>query len=162
VNDRTNDTFDIIRVAVMICALLSLALICGHFILRAFGASTSAGLRSMAGVLLPFVVGGFLVAFNRSVFERVARVPPMLAFASALGFGIVVMLLLENSSTLANIPVAELVVASGLSLFLYTPGAVMTGKSALDHREVWVAYYFGVVSGMLGYVVIVGFPSAGA
>jgi len=161
VNERTNDTFDIIRVAVMICALASLALICGHFILRAFGTGTSAGLRSMAGVLLPFVVGGFLVAFNRAVFERVARVPAMLAFAAALGFGIVVMLLLENASALADVPIAELVVASGLSLFLYTPGAVMTGKSPLDHREVWVAYYFGVVSGMLGYVVIVGFPSAG-
>ncbi|MDH4108182.1 MAG: hypothetical protein OEW35_07680 [Gammaproteobacteria bacterium] len=160
-NDKTNDTIDIVRAAVMICALASLALICGHFILRAFGVSTSAGLRSMAGVLLPFVVGGFLVAFNRSVFERVARVPSMLAFTTALAFGIVVMLLLENASTLASIPVAELVVASGLSLFLYTPGAVMTGKSTLDHREVWVAYYFGVVSGMLGYVVIIGFPSGG-
>lgn len=155
------ESVDLIRIAVMICALSSLVLVCGYFVLLSFDVSSSAGLRSTAGVLLPFVVGGFLAAFNRSLFEKVARVPSWLAFVSALVFGVVVMLLLKNAGPLQDVPVAELIVASGLSLFFYTPGGVMASERQADRREVWMAYYFGVVSGMLGYVVILGFPIGG-
>lgn len=158
---QDDGNFDRVRIAVTVCALSSLVLICGYFVLRAFGIGPAAGLRSTAGILLPFVIGGFLAAFNRTLFEKIATVPATFAFAVSLVFGIGVMLLIENISVFEHVPIAELVVAAGLSLFLYTPGAVMTGESGVGQREVWIAYYFGVVSGMLGYIVFVGFPGSG-
>ena len=153
-----NEPFELIRVAVMLGTLVSLALICGYFAVSAFGISSSAGIRSMAGILLPFVAGGFLAVFNRRLFEKAAAVPFSAAFAVAIFFGVVVMLLIRNIGSLQIAPIAELVIASVLTLFLYAPGA-MTGITKDTTRDdVWMAYYFGMVSGMLGYVVFMGFP----
>lgn len=154
----SGDTFDLVRAAVMILALTSLVVICGYFVVEAFGLGSAAGIRSTAGVLLPFVVGGFLVVFRRELFERVATIPPLIAFIAALAFGVVVMLLIKNLPLTERAPIAELIVASGLSLFLYAPGAVIASDREARRRDVWMAYYFGTVSGMLGYVVLMGFP----
>ena len=152
-----NEPFELIRVAVMLGTLVSLALICGYFAVAAFDVSGSAGIRSIAGIFLPFVVGGFLAVFNRRLFEKAAAVPFPAAFAIALVFGVAVMLLIRNIGSLQFAPVAELVIASVLALFLYAPGA-MTGITKDTTRDdVWMAYYFGMVSGMLGYVVFMGY-----
>lgn len=152
------DSFDLLRASVMVCALTSLVLICGYFVVVAFGAGSSAGMRSVAGILLPFVVGGFVVVFRRSLFERVAEIPPVLAFAAALAFGVGVMLLIENLEAFRQAPIAELIVATGLSLFTYAPGAVIASDRSKAQKDVWMAYYFGTVGGMLGYVVLLGLP----
>lgn len=152
------DSFDLLRAAVMVCALTSLVLICGYFVVLAFGAGSAAGMRSVAGILLPFVVGGFLVVFRREMFERVAKIPAALAFLVALGFGVAVMLLIENLEAFRQAPIAELIVATGLSLFTYAPGAVIASDSSKAQKDVWMAYYFGTVGGMLGYVVLLGLP----
>ncbi len=155
---NVNEPFEFIRVAVMLGTLVSLVLICGYFVVSAFGISRSAGIRSMAGILLPFVVGGFLAIFNRRLFEKAATVPFSAAFAVAVVFGVAVMLLILNIESLQFAPIAEFVIASVLTLFLYAPGA-MTGITKDRTRDdVWMAYYFGMVSGMLAYVVFMGFP----
>jgi hypothetical protein len=41
---------------------------------------------------------------------------------------------------------------------LYAPGALPGFMNASHGNDQWVAYYFGIVSGMLGYVVFMGFP----
>lgn len=153
-----NESFEFIRVAVMLGTLLSLALICAYFAVAAFGNSTSAGIRSMAGILLPFVAGGFLAVFNRRLFERAAAVPFSAAFAISVVFGIVAMLLIRNIESLQFAPIAELVIASVLTLFLYAPGAMAGITKDSTHDDIWMAYYFGTVSGMLGYLVLIGFP----
>ena len=155
---KRSEPFELIRVAVMLGTLVSLTLICGYFAVSAFGVSGSAGIRSMAGILLPFVIGGFLAIFNRRLFEKAAALPFSVAFAVALVFGVVVMLLIRNFGSLQFAPIAEVLIASVLTLFLYAPGA-MTGITKDTTRDdVWMAYYFGMVSGMLGYVVFMGFP----
>ncbi|NIO43419.1 MAG: hypothetical protein GTO41_26655 [Burkholderiales bacterium] len=157
-DQNRNEPFEMIRIAVMLGTLLSLVLICGYFTVSAFAVSFSAGIRSLAGILLPIVIGGFLAVFNRRLFEKAAALPFSLAFGVALVFGIVVMLLIRNFGSLNFAPIAELIVASVLTLFLYAPGA-MTGITTNSIRDdIWVAYYFGMVSGMLGYVVFMGFP----
>jgi hypothetical protein len=157
-HQNQNEPFELVRAAVMLGALASLALICGYFAVSAFGNSTSAGIRSMAGILLPFVVGGFLAVFNRRLFEKAAAVPFSAAFIVALFFGVVVMLLIRNIGSLRFAPIAELVVASVLTLFLYAPGAMIGITKVRTREDIWMAYYFGMVSGMLGYVVFMGFP----
>lgn len=157
-SDDSGDNFGLIRAAVMILALTSLVVVCGYFVVRSFGAGSAAGIRSTSGVLLPFVVGGFLVVFKRDLIGRAAAIPPIVAFVVAFGFGIIVMLLMKNVDASVQAPIAELIVASGLSLFLYAPGAIIASDRHADRRDVWMAYYFGTVSGMLGYVVLLGFP----
>ena len=68
------------------------------------------------------------------------------------------MLLIRNIGSLQFAPIAELVIASVLTLFLYAPGAMTGIIKHTDRDDVWIAYYFGMVSGMLGYVVFMGFP----
>ena len=142
----------------MLATLASLALICGYFVVSAFAVSTKAGVRSAAGILLPVVIGGFLAVFNRRLFEKASSVPFSVAFFLAVAFGVATMLLIRNLDALRAAPVAELVVASGLSIFLYAPGAMPGLTQESPRNEIWMAYYFGMVSGMLGYVVFMGFP----
>lgn len=159
---RQNDSYDFIRTTVMLATLLSLALICGYFVITAYGVSTSVGVRSTAGILLPLVIGGFLAVFNRGLFEKAASLPSPVAFTVALIFGVVVMLLIRHLDSLRTAPIAEIVVASGLSVFLYAPGAMPGLMQETESNDIWMAYYFGLVSGMLGYIVFIGFPLGGA
>ncbi len=79
------------------------------------------------------------------------------AFVVALLFGVVVMILIRTLDPSRIAPFAELIVASGLTALLYAPGALPGFMNATDSDR-WMAYYFGIVSGMLGYVVFMGFP----
>lgn len=153
-----NEPFELIRIAVMLGTLLSLVLICGYFLVSAFEVSVSSGIRSLAGILLPIVIGGFLAVFNRRLFEKAAALPFSVAFASALVFGVVVMLLIRSFESLSFAPIAEFIVASVLTLFLYAPGAMRGITADVTRDDIWAAYYFGLVSGMLAYVVFMGFP----
>lgn len=155
--DRT-EPYELVRIGVMLFALLSLAAICLYLVVSAFQAGISLGIRSTAGVLLPMVLGGFLAVFKRELFDKVSRLPAVAAFLIAAAFGATVMLLLENIDALRAAPIAELVIAGGLTILLYAPGSMPGIVRDTTRREVWIAYYFGLVSGMLVYVVFVGFP----
>jgi hypothetical protein len=160
VNRDRNERFDFIKVAVMLGTLLSLAFICGYFAISAFAISGSAGIRSLAGILLPLVIGGFLAVFNRRLFEKAAGVPFAAAFVVSLVFGVIVMTLMRYIDSLRFAPIAELIIGSVLTLFLYAPGAMKGITADTTRNDVWMAYYFGLVSGMLIYVVFMGFPFA--
>ena len=54
----------------------------------------------------------------------------------------------RNIGSLQFAPIAELVIASVLTLFLYAPGAMTGITKDTDRDDVWIAYYFGMVSGM--------------
>lgn len=155
---RSPQPYEFVRIAVMLITLASLALICFYLVSTAFEIDAAAGLRSVAGVMLPLVVGGFLAVFQKNLFEKAVRVPPGIAFLLAVVFAVAVMLLIENIESLRAAPIAEIVVAAGLSILLYSPGSMPGFVQATDKSEVWMAYYFGMVSGLLGYVVLVGFP----
>ncbi len=157
-NRDRSEPYEFVRIAVMLGALVSLAAICIYLVLSAFNIDAATGIRSTAGSLLPLVIGGFLAVFKRDLFDRASALPPPVAFLAAVAFGVVVMLLLKNIAALRSTPVAELVVAAGLTILVYAPGS-MPGISAEKTRsDVWMAYYFGVVSGMLAYIVLIGFP----
>ena len=155
---RTPEPYEFVRVAVMLVTLFSLGLICFYLVSTAFDVDVSTGVRSIAGVMLPLVLGGFLAVFKRSLFDRASRLSPSVAFVTAAAFAVVVMLLIENIELLRSAPIAELIVAAGLTILLYAPGSLPGFKQATERSDVWMAYYFGMVSGMLGYIVLMGFP----
>lgn len=158
-DQRSPQPYEFVRIAVMLITLASLGLICLYLVSTAFEIDAATGLRSIAGIMLPLVIGGFLAVFQKALFERAARLPPVVAFLLAVVFAVAVMLLIENIESLRAAPIAEIVVAAGLSILLYSPGSMPGFVQATDKSEVWMAYYFGMVSGMLGYVVLMGFPA---
>jgi hypothetical protein len=142
----------------MLITLFSLGVICFYLVTTAFDIDSATGVRSIAGVMLPLVLGGFLAVFKRSLFDKASQLSPSIAFVLAAAFAVVVMLLIENIDSLRSAPIAELVVAAGLTILLYAPGSLPGFKPATEKSDVWMAYYFGMVSGMLGYIVLMGFP----
>ncbi len=157
-NGTRSEPYEFIRIAVMLSTLVGLVAICLYLVVTAFGIGTSTGVRSAAGIILPLVIGGFLAVFNRALLDKASRLPPSVAFVVAAAFGVAVMLLMKNIEALRAAPIAELVVSAGLSTLLYAPGSVFGITEATTKSDVWMAYYFGVVSGMLVYVVFMGFP----
>jgi hypothetical protein len=160
VDKQRSVPYEFIRIIVMLATLASLALICAYLVISAFDASSAAGIRSTAGILLPLVVGGFVAVFNRNLFDRLSSVPAVPAFIVALIFGVVIMVLIRNLDALRFAPIPELIISAGLSALLYAPGALPGFMNSSHGSDKWVAYYFGLVSGILGYVVFMGFPFA--
>lgn len=151
-------SYEWVCIVVMLLTLLSLGFICLYLVTSAFAIDAATGIRSTAGILLPLVIGGFLAVFRRGLFAGASALRPPLAFALALAFGVVIMLLLRNIDSLRFAPVAELVIAAGLTILLYAPGSMPGIIRETARNDVWQAYYFGVATGMLGYIVLVGFP----
>jgi hypothetical protein len=155
---RTPQSYEFVRIAVMLITLASLAFVCFYLVSSAFDIDSATGIRSIAGIMLPLVLGGFLAVFKRSLFEKAARVSPTIAFLLAAVFAVAIMLLIKNIDALRVAPIAEIIVAAGLTILLYSPGSMPGFVQATDRSDVWMAYYFGMVSGMLGYIVLMGFP----
>ena len=155
---RTPQPYEFVRIAVMLITLASLALICFYLVDSSFEVDAATGIRSIAGIMLPLVIGGFLAVFKRSLFEKAARVSPTIAFLLAAVFAVAIMLLIENIESLRAAPIAEIIVAAGLTILLYSPGSMPGFVQSAERSDVWMAYYFGMVSGMLGYIVLIGFP----
>lgn len=158
--ENKSSTYEVIRMTVMLGTILTLALVCFYLVSIAFDRSLAAGIRSFAGVLLPLVAGGFVFVFKRSLLGKLADLPLPLSFLFGLGFGVLLMVMIANLEVLQFAPIAELVVASGLSLFLFSPGSLhgLTTIRQSDQPDRWLSYYFGFVSGLLGYVVSMGVP----
>jgi len=157
-NRDRSEPYEFVRIAVMLGTLISLAAICIYLVVSAFNFGPSTGIRSTAGIILPLVIGGFLAVFKRDLFDKASTLPPSIAFLVAVGFGVLVMLQMRNIAALRIAPIAELIVAAGLTILLYAPGSVPGITQETTQSDVCMAYYFGVVSGMLGYVVFMGFP----
>ncbi|MFQ6007109.1 MAG: hypothetical protein ACE5OQ_16590 [Woeseia sp.] len=157
-NRNRTAPYEFVRIVVMLATLGSLSMICAYLVISSFGESFAAGVRSTAGVLLPLVVGGFIAVFNRSLFDRLSSLPAVPAFIIALIFGVLIMVLIRNLDSLRFAPISELIISGGLSALLYAPGALRGFMNASGGSDHWVAYYFGIVSGMLGYLVFMGYP----
>ena len=161
-NRRPTEPYEFVRIAVMLMTLISLAAICIYLVTTSFRVDSTTGIRSVAGIMLPLVVGGFLAVFKRSIFEKASSLSPLLAFFLAFGYAVIIMLLIRNIEALRSAPIAELIIAGGLTVLLYAPGSMPGITQETERSDVWMAYYFGMVSGMLGYVVLMGFPATSA
>ncbi len=159
---RPSEPYEFVRIAVMLITLLGLAFICLYLVTSAFAVDSTTGIRSIAGIMLPLVIGGFLAVFKRDIFTKASALSPPIAFVLAAGFAVLVMLLIRNIEALRFAPIAELIVAAGLTILLYAPGSMPGIARATEKSDVWMAYYFGMVSGMLGYIVLLGYPVANA
>lgn len=159
-NESHSKSFESVGIVVMLGTLAVLASVCIYLLVSAFRIDMATGVRSTAGILLPLVVGGFAAVFGSNLFARVAAPKPSVAFAIALVFGAAVLSMLRHIDALRFAPIAELVISTGLTVLVYAPGSMPGIRRESAASDVWMAYYFGVVTGMLAYVVLVGYPFA--
>jgi hypothetical protein len=127
-----------------------LGLICFYLVFAAFGRGASSGLRSLASVLLPVVIGSCLYVFKRPALERLASVSTAIGFVGGLGMGLVVMAALRLSGQSVVVPLPELLVSGCFSVLVFS--------SASGSEDRGLAAYYGVMSGLLVYLVILGVP----
>jgi len=129
-----------------------LALIGLYLIIQAFSQSFTIGLRSLAGSLFPLVMGSFLYVNNRELLRRTAEVSTVVGFLSGFAMGIILMLVLEVMRRATGIPVGEFVVWGCFSVLVFS--------SISSPGDKVFVYSYGLLSGLLVYVIVRGFPLA--
>lgn len=130
-------------------APLFLAALLIYLIAEDFSDSVNDGLRSFAAALLPLMVVTFLWVFrSEPVADSIERVPRLVAFTATLGIGVLVMALLRAAS---SAPLPELVMSGSFSLLVFS--------SVTLERDRKVAYFFGIITGFLLFIILWGFPT---
>jgi hypothetical protein len=123
-----------------------LSLIC-YLTIGAFFDGLGVGVRSFAAVLLPLMALTLLVSYRQDVVRTTAeKAPNLAAFVASLAVGARAVWMLQFSST---IPLTEMILSGAFS--------VLVGTFVVLERERYIAYYFGLILGVLGYVVAFGF-----
>jgi hypothetical protein len=126
-----------------------LLLLVVFFIWRAFTADLASGLRSFAAALLPLMIVTYLTTARREdLSRRTARVPNWITFVAMLVIGAALMPMVSISG---SVPVAELVLAGCFSV-------LVGGYVLIEDRDKAMSYYFGLIPGVLGSVVLTGLP----
>jgi hypothetical protein len=128
-----------------------LLLLMVFFVAQSFSNGISAGVRSFSAVLLPLMVLTLLTKFRKEQLQRAERFNNGLVFVFTLLVGLAVMELLTIAPT--GVPLAELVVSGSFSVLLFSLAAFP------DDKDKAMFYYFGMILGFLGYVIVLGFPS---
>jgi hypothetical protein len=140
--------------------LVSLAL---YLLSYAFKAGAFVGIRSLAAMLLPILGGSYLFVLKRSTLRRIMDLPTGVAFSGSLLAGALIMGALRFLVQFSPIPIAELLVASCISVLVFASDSL--AKLAFDVpqsvEDRSLPLFYGVASGMLLYIVLFGFPRIG-
>jgi hypothetical protein len=141
-----------------------LACLALYLLSHSFKAGIPVGIRSLAAILLPILGGSFVFVLQRSSLRRFREVPAGVAFLGSLSAGALIMAALRFLVDFSPIPVAELLVASCISVLVFAadslPRLAFDVPQASEDRP--IALFYGVASGMLLYIVLFGFPRLGA
>lgn len=141
-----------------------LACLALYLLSHSFAAGAPVGIRSLAAIVLPILAGSFLFVVHRPALGRIGELPTGIAFSASLLAGGLVMAALRFLAHFSPIPVAELLVASCISVLVFASESL--AKLALDlpqrSEDRSLALFYGVASGMLLYIVLFGFPRLGA
>lgn len=141
----------IARAVVLYGTPIALALLGIYLVESAWQRGFYAGVRSLAGALLPIVVASLLYVFSRSTLTRLASVPTAVGVMIGAALGIAVMGVLRVTARESAIPIAELMVFGCFAVLVFSTAAERGDKS--------LSYYYGVMCGLLLYVILFGFPA---
>lgn len=121
---------------------------------RSFSTGFWAGIRSLAGILFPLFFATLLFIYKRELINRLRKT--RILYSSLLSFliGIILMVVIKVFGTydLASkgVPIAEIVLSGSLSLLVWTNVGEKDSKA--------LSYYYGMILGILFYIIIWGFP----
>ena len=151
---------EFIRFATVGGTLLTLISIAIYLMAGAFDRCFEVGIRSLAAVVFPIVAGSFIFLFRRDWLNFLVELPVLVSFAASLAAGIGIMWTLAELAGASAVPVAELLVSACIGVLTFSPGSLhgLGFTAASLHGDRALAYYFGIASGMLLYVILLGFP----
>ena len=124
-----------------------------YLVIRAFRWGISNGVRSVAAVLLPSILVTFVYMFDRELFMVAEELPAPLSFLGALLVGMAALAVVRFVAELTSFPLAELLLSLCFSVLVY--GCIGLHESRI------LSYCYGIFSGFLLYVVVLGFPTLG-
>ncbi|MGH7822420.1 MAG: hypothetical protein ACREQ9_21865, partial [Candidatus Binatia bacterium] len=113
-------------------------------------AGAAPAIRSIAALLFAPTIASFVYLFNRDLLNGLARVGIGVAFAAATASGFMIMVVFRFVVRDFALPIAELVTAACFSVLAFSSRTIPE-KHALS-------YYYGVLSGLLAYIILFGFP----
>lgn len=152
--------YGLVRFLTVFGTLGSLGCLALYLVWLAFRSGFHAGIRSTSGILLPILAGSFAFVVSRDSLRRIQALPVGIAFSGSLVAGALVMAVLRLVVPLSPIPVAEILVASCISVLVFASDSLPrlafdTPPPAADRP---LALFYGVAAGMLLYIVLFGFP----
>ncbi len=138
--------------AVFATPLITIGLIL-LLMVRAFRLSVMEGIRSLSAVLLPPVVLTFVFMYQKSLFVEIGNIPTIIGFIASLVIGIAVMVVVRFLANLSFfIPFAEILLSGTLAMLVFS--YISLQKSSV------LAYCYGMLSGFLIFVILLGVPLA--
>lgn len=162
-NSRTSVLYEAVRFVTVFGTLFILIALGAFLVIRASRGGFSPGIRSFASVLLPIIVGSFLFMFQRELVEGLRAVRTGYAFGVAMALGLLIMVTLRFLERLSEIPIPELLVSACFSVLVFSSGSlnVLASSGGREESDRPLSYYYGVVSGLLVYIILFGFPVIG-
>ncbi len=138
--------------AVFAMPLITIGLIL-LLLVRAFRLGLRDGIRSLAAVLLPLVVLTFVFMYQKPLFAEIGNIPTIIGFVASAFVGIAVMVVIRFLANLAFfIPFAEILLSATLTMLVFS--YVGLPRSGV------LAYCYGMLSGFLVFVIVLGVPLA--
>ena len=144
--------YESIHVFTVYGTLLFLVMAGGYLVARDFSRDFYGGVRSLAAALFPVTTASFVFVFAKELFEQLGEVPAGLSFVVAGAAGFVLMVLLELLGDSAAMPLAPLLLSACFAVLAFSSGSLRDNKA--------LPYYYGMMSGLLIYVILFGFPLA--
>ncbi len=126
-----------------------LLLLMTYLVLAAFDDGLRTGIRSLAGVLFPLSLVTFVYLFQREWLAWLGRFPAIGGFLVTLVAGLVVMAVIRLAGR-PGVPFTELVLSANFSLLAFSHATVRGNRVS--------AHSYGMISGMLLYIIFFGFP----
>jgi hypothetical protein len=153
-NDRPKmmAVYDVVRFLTIYGTPSLLVLVGLYLVSLAFGRGLASGFRSLASLLFPVVIASFLYVFNRELLRGLAGASAVVGFLIGFVMGVVVMSVLQLVPRSGDVPLAELMTSGCFSVLVFS--------SVASPEEKVFTYYYGVLSGLLLYVIVRGVPVA--
>jgi hypothetical protein len=130
---------------------ISLFILTAYLVVQGFQEDRLVGFRSLCGALLPLILITFTHEFGREILIHLGsqKIFWSLIFSSFWGFSLMAILRVFNHY-LHNIPLNELILSGSFSVLVFT--------YYHDERNRAKAYYYGMIAGLLTYIILFGFP----
>ena len=129
-----------------------LFLLTAYFVVQGFQDDLYLGIRSLCGALLPLILITFIHEFRKDLLVQLGSQNTLvsLILSSVWGFALMLILRVFNRY-LHNIPLNELILSGSFSVLVFT--------YYHDEENRAKAYYYGLIAGLLIYVILFGFPT---
>ncbi len=159
-NEHTKTWADVIierllHPIIIILTLLTLVILNVMYIWDAF--QNGAGIQSLAATLVPIIIATFLHQYSSSLMDSIlGRGNAATRFVVGFIWSIGIIVIIVYFEQYISVPLSELMLSSTFSLLVFS--SVNTTRQELSDIS---AYYYGIVVGVLVYVMLFGIPPGG-